>query len=90
MPSSLEASTSKKAMKQEAKRSLTPKNVALVKSREKNVVALAENDTPLKGLDGCHLKGPHKGILIMAITLDTNDHIFPIVYAIVEIKNMAT
>ena len=45
---------------------------------------------PLVGLDGCFLKGPHKGILLIAVGLDPNDQIFPIAYAVVETENKAT
>ncbi|XP_027088749.2 uncharacterized protein [Coffea arabica] len=39
------------------------------------------------GLDGCHLKGCHKGVLLTAVGIDPNDHLFLIVYAIVETEN---
>ena len=45
---------------------------------------------PLVGLDGCHLRGPLKGILITAVGLDPNDQIFSIAYAVVEIENKTT
>jgi len=38
----------------------------------------------LLGVDGCHLKGPYKGILLTALGLDGNNHSFPIAYAIVD------
>lgn len=45
---------------------------------------------PFFGLDGCHLKGPYKGILLAAVGLDANLQLYPIAYAIVETKNKET
>ncbi|XP_042018945.1 uncharacterized protein LOC121766757 [Salvia splendens] len=42
------------------------------------------------GLDGCHLKGQGKGILLTAIGLDPNDQIFPVAYGVVAIENIDT
>ncbi|XP_062101916.1 uncharacterized protein LOC133809265 [Humulus lupulus] len=42
---------------------------------------------PFFGLDGCHLKGPYKGILLSTVGLDANLHFYPIAYAIVEAEN---
>uniref|UniRef100_A0A803Q0P6 MULE transposase domain-containing protein n=1 Tax=Cannabis sativa TaxID=3483 RepID=A0A803Q0P6_CANSA len=42
---------------------------------------------PFFGLDGCHLKGPYKGILLAAVGLDANLHFYPIAYAVVEAEN---
>ena len=39
---------------------------------------------PLVGLDGCFIKGPHSGQLLAAISVDSNNSIFPIAYAVVE------
>ena len=36
------------------------------------------------GLDGCFLKGPHKGQLLAAVSVDANNSIYPIAYAVVE------
>ncbi|KAL0459168.1 UNVERIFIED_CONTAM: hypothetical protein Slati_0544000 [Sesamum latifolium] len=36
------------------------------------------------GWDGCHLKGPHGGILLTAIGVDPNNNLFPIAYAVVN------
>ncbi|KAL5541808.1 hypothetical protein UlMin_009518 [Ulmus minor] len=41
---------------------------------------------PVIGLDGCHLKGPHGGILLAAIGMDANLQFFPLAYAIVEVE----
>ena len=45
---------------------------------------------PLIGIDGCHLKGTTGGQLLVAVGKDGNDNIFPIAYAIVEIKNKSS
>ena len=39
---------------------------------------------PFIGVDGCHLKGPHKGVLLAAIGVDANNCMFPIAVAVVE------
>ncbi|XP_027165709.1 uncharacterized protein LOC113765678 [Coffea eugenioides] len=44
----------------------------------------------LIGLDGCHLRGPHPGVLLTAIGIDANDCIYPIAYAVVEIENKSS
>ena len=45
---------------------------------------------PVVGLDGCHLRGPHKGVLLTAVGIDPNDQLYPIAYAVVEIENKLT
>ena len=42
---------------------------------------------PLLGLDGCYLKGKYKGTLLVATTLDGNNGLLPVVYAVVESEN---
>ena len=44
----------------------------------------------LIGLDGCHLRGPHPGVLLTAVGIDANDCIYPIAYAVVEIENKSS
>ncbi|KAL0431976.1 UNVERIFIED_CONTAM: hypothetical protein Sradi_0823600 [Sesamum radiatum] len=39
---------------------------------------------PIIGVDGCHLKGPHGGILLTAVGVDPNNNLFPIAYAVVD------
>ncbi|KAL3504701.1 hypothetical protein ACH5RR_034542 [Cinchona calisaya] len=46
-----------------------------------------ERCRPVVGVDGCHLRGPHPGILLTAVGIDPNDCIYPIAYAVVEIEN---
>ena len=41
----------------------------------------------LVGVDGCHLKRPHRGILFAAISVYANNCKFPIAYAIIESEN---
>ncbi|KAH7861243.1 hypothetical protein Vadar_023663 [Vaccinium darrowii] len=42
---------------------------------------------PVIGVDGCHLKGPHGGILLSAVGRDPNEEYFPIAFAVVEDEN---
>ena len=49
-----------------------------------------EGCRPFFGLDGCHLKGPYKGVLLAAVGLDGNLQFYPIAYAIVESENKET
>ncbi|XP_070049516.1 uncharacterized protein [Nicotiana tomentosiformis] len=42
------------------------------------------------GLDGCFLKGICKGQLLVAVSKNGNNHIFPIAWAIVECENSFT
>lgn len=39
---------------------------------------------PIIGVDGCHLKGPHKGILLTAVGVDANNNLYPISWAVVN------
>ncbi|KAG8371475.1 hypothetical protein BUALT_Bualt13G0091400 [Buddleja alternifolia] len=39
---------------------------------------------PVIGVDGCHLKGTHKGVILTALGLDPNNCIFPICFCVVE------
>lgn len=39
---------------------------------------------PVVGVDGCHLKGPHSGVLLAAIGIDANNCMFHVAYAVVE------
>ena len=45
---------------------------------------------PFLGLDGCHLKGPYKGILLAAVGVDANMQFYPLAYGIVETENNET
>ncbi|KAL0368060.1 UNVERIFIED_CONTAM: hypothetical protein Scaly_1024900 [Sesamum calycinum] len=38
---------------------------------------------PIIGIDGCHLKGPHGGILLIVVGVNPNNNLFPIAYAVV-------
>ncbi|KAL0361686.1 UNVERIFIED_CONTAM: hypothetical protein Sradi_3853100 [Sesamum radiatum] len=53
---------------------------------------------PIISVDGCHLKGPHGGILLTAVGVDPSNNLFPIAYAVVvgewkmrmqELKNVS-
>ncbi|XP_022041722.1 uncharacterized protein LOC110944369 [Helianthus annuus] len=45
---------------------------------------------PLLGLDGCFLKGPFPGQLLMAVGVDANNGIYPVAYAVVEAETMSS
>ncbi|KAG8374595.1 hypothetical protein BUALT_Bualt10G0011700 [Buddleja alternifolia] len=49
-----------------------------------------EGCRPIIGVDGCHLKGPHKGIILTVVGLDPNNCIFPICYCVVETEDKST
>ncbi|KAL2232618.1 UNVERIFIED_CONTAM: hypothetical protein Sindi_1441800, partial [Sesamum indicum] len=42
------------------------------------------------GVDGCHLKGPHGGILLTAVGLVPNNNLYPIAYAVVNAESRET
>ncbi|KAL0424502.1 UNVERIFIED_CONTAM: hypothetical protein Sradi_0985000, partial [Sesamum radiatum] len=39
---------------------------------------------PVIRVDGCHLKGPHGGILLTAVSIDPNNNFYPLAYAVVS------
>ncbi|KAL0342463.1 UNVERIFIED_CONTAM: hypothetical protein Scaly_1908900 [Sesamum calycinum] len=39
---------------------------------------------PVIGVDGCHLKGPHGGILLTVVSIDPNNNLYPLAYAVVS------
>jgi hypothetical protein len=39
---------------------------------------------PFIGVDGCHLKTKHGGILLIAVRRDANDQYFPLAFGVVE------
>ena len=41
---------------------------------------------PIVGVDGCFIKGFHKGHLLVAVGIDPNNVIYPMAYAIVEFE----
>ena len=45
---------------------------------------------PLIGLDGCHVKGPHTGQLLVAVGIYADNAMYPIAYATVEAENSCT
>lgn len=40
------------------------------------------------GLNRCHLKEPHRGVLLSTVTLDATNGVFPIVICIYEGENL--
>ncbi|KAH9764284.1 SWIM-type domain-containing protein [Citrus sinensis] len=45
---------------------------------------------PFLGIDGCHLKGPYKGVLLSAVAIDANDGIFPIAFCVCSVESTST
>ncbi|KAK4394334.1 hypothetical protein Sango_1904200 [Sesamum angolense] len=45
---------------------------------------------PIICVDGCHLKGPHKGILLTAVGVDPNNNLYPIAYSVVQKESRDT
>ncbi|KAL0367964.1 UNVERIFIED_CONTAM: hypothetical protein Scaly_1015300 [Sesamum calycinum] len=39
---------------------------------------------PLIGVDGCHLKGPKGGILLSTVSVDPNNNVYPVAYAVIS------
>ncbi|KAL0379271.1 UNVERIFIED_CONTAM: hypothetical protein Sradi_3232600 [Sesamum radiatum] len=39
---------------------------------------------PVIEVDGCHLKGPHGGILLTAVSIDPNNNLYPLAYAVMS------
>ncbi|KAA8515237.1 hypothetical protein F0562_018533 [Nyssa sinensis] len=42
---------------------------------------------PFIGIDGCHLKGPHGGVLLDVVSLDENNGLFLVAVGVVESEN---
>ena len=42
---------------------------------------------PFLGFDGCHLKGPYRGMVLSAIVVDANLQFYPLAFRIVESEN---
>lgn len=38
------------------------------------------------GVDRCHLKGPYGGVLLTAVSIDPNNNLYPLAYAVVSGK----
>ncbi|XP_027075839.2 uncharacterized protein [Coffea arabica] len=49
-----------------------------------------EGCRPFVGFDGCFLKGAYGGVLLTTVTLDANNSIFPIAFAVAEAENKET
>ncbi|KAH9797267.1 SWIM-type domain-containing protein [Citrus sinensis] len=45
---------------------------------------------PFIGIDGCHLKGPYKGVLLSAVALDANTGIYPIAVCVCTVESTST
>ncbi|KAB2622402.1 bifunctional lysine-specific demethylase and histidyl-hydroxylase NO66-like [Pyrus ussuriensis x Pyrus communis] len=45
---------------------------------------------PVVGFDGCNIKGSHPGQILSADRIDANNRMFPLAFAVIEIKNTKT
>ncbi|XP_074305839.1 uncharacterized protein LOC141641060 [Silene latifolia] len=45
---------------------------------------------PLLGVDGCHLKGQYPGMCLVVVSMDVNNNIFSVAWAVVEVENAET
>ncbi|XP_011093261.1 uncharacterized protein LOC105173270 [Sesamum indicum] len=45
---------------------------------------------PVICVDGCHLKGPHKGILLTTVGVDPNNNLYPIAYLVIQRESTNT
>ncbi|KAL5852011.1 hypothetical protein ACOSQ3_007129 [Xanthoceras sorbifolium] len=55
-----------------------------IMSFEAQRTGFLEGCKPFIGLDGCHLKGPCRGILLSAVALDANNGLYPLAVCICE------
>ncbi|XP_074283613.1 uncharacterized protein LOC141608152 [Silene latifolia] len=42
---------------------------------------------PVIRVDGCHLKGSYPGMILVAVSMDANNNIYHVVWAVVEVEN---
>lgn len=42
---------------------------------------------PLIRVDGCHLKGAFPGMILVVVSKDGNNNIFPVAWGVVEVEN---
>ncbi|XP_074298674.1 uncharacterized protein LOC141629595 [Silene latifolia] len=54
------------------------------------IIGFLKGCRPITGVDGCHLKGRYKGMLLSAMSLDGNNNLYCIAYAIVGKENTET
>ncbi|KAH9667976.1 hypothetical protein KPL70_021250 [Citrus sinensis] len=45
---------------------------------------------PFIRIDGCHLKGPYKGVMLSAVALDANTGIFPVAVCVCSVESTST
>ncbi|XP_007227226.2 uncharacterized protein LOC18790575 [Prunus persica] len=45
---------------------------------------------PLIGIDGCHLKRPYTGQVLTAVSVDGNNGLYPVAYAVVEVESKSS
>ncbi|KAK4385618.1 hypothetical protein Sango_2685800 [Sesamum angolense] len=45
-----------------------------------------EGCSPFIGFDGCHMKGPYGGVLLLVVGLDENNGLYPLAFAVMEVE----
>ncbi|KAL0322021.1 UNVERIFIED_CONTAM: hypothetical protein Scaly_2498500 [Sesamum calycinum] len=45
-----------------------------------------EGCSPFIGFDGCHMKGPYGGVLLVVVALDENNELYPLAFVVVEVE----
>ncbi|XP_056689837.1 uncharacterized protein [Spinacia oleracea] len=69
---------------------VTPRFKACFFSFAAQVRGFLRGCRPIIGIDGAHLSGYYKGILLTAVAIDGNNEIFPLAYSIVSTESMDT
>ncbi|XP_071918934.1 uncharacterized protein [Coffea arabica] len=67
-----------------------PKFLRIFISFRAQKLRFLEGCSSFVGFDGCFLKGPFGGVLLIAVALDANNSIFPIAFAVIEYENKDT
>nr|XP_027067722.1 uncharacterized protein LOC113693372 [Coffea arabica] len=67
-----------------------PKFLRIFISFRAQKLGFLEGCRPFVRFDGCFLKGPFGGVLLTAVSLDANNNIFPIAFAVTECENKDT
>ncbi|KAL0367192.1 UNVERIFIED_CONTAM: hypothetical protein Sradi_3609300 [Sesamum radiatum] len=76
---------------------MTRRNIIIIKNHNRRMYARCKDKgyeegvlsgcRPFICVDGCHLKGPHGGILLTAVSVDPHNNQFPLAYAVVISEN---
>ncbi|KAL0289986.1 UNVERIFIED_CONTAM: hypothetical protein Scaly_2687000 [Sesamum calycinum] len=67
--------------------SFNVKNVRINWLSQSSKEGILKRCRPFIGVDGCHLKGPHGGVLLTAVGVDPNNNQYPLAYAVVMSEN---